>query len=76
MSDEQKIAYVSTILLASILVSSCSKYPKVEEKTSPEFEKVLSLFKDEMPTEELSSSMKARIDELDKNVRLMMMNLV
>lgn len=65
----KKIAYVSTILLASILVSSCSKYPKVEEKTSPEFEKVLSLFKDEMPTEELSSSMKARIDELDKKCK-------
>lgn len=65
----KKLAYVSTILLASILVSSCSKYPKVEEKISPEFEKVLSLFKDEMPTEELSSSMKARIDELDKKCK-------
>lgn len=71
----KKLAYASTILLASILVFSCSKYPKVEEQKSPEFEKVLSLFKDEMPTEELSNSMKARIDELDKNVRLMTMNL-
>lgn len=65
----KKLAYASTILLASVLVSSCSKYPKVEEKTSPEFEKVLSLFKDEMPTEELSSSMKVRIDELDKKCK-------
>ena len=65
----KKLAYVSTILLATILVSSCSKYPKVEEMTSPEFEKVLSLFKDEMPTEELSNSMKARIDELDKKCK-------
>lgn len=65
----KKLAYVSTILLATILVSSCSKYPKVEEQKSPEFEKVLSLFKDEMPTEELSNSMKARIDELDKKCK-------
>ncbi len=48
--------------------------PKVEEKNSPEFEQVLSLFKDEMPTEELSSSIKARIDELDKKCRFLAPN--
>lgn len=62
----KKLAYVSTILLASILVSSCGKYPKVEEKPSPEFEKVLAAFKDDMPTENLSSSMKKIIDGLEK----------
>lgn len=64
----KKLAYVSTILLASILVSSCSKYPQVEEKQSPEFEKVLEAFKDDMPTEKLSSSMKKIIDGLEKKV--------